>query len=72
MTAKNILKRVKENNKKNEEKEQKKKENKEKKLKEGKMFIRCKDKCLREKLNGNCVAIGLKQCSSCKSILKSQ
>ena len=45
MTAKNILKRVKENNKKNEEKEQKKKENEEKQLKEGEMFIRCKDKC---------------------------
>ena len=72
MTAKNILKRVKENNKKNEEKELKKKENKEKKLKEGEMFIRCKDKCVCEKPNGKCVTIGLKQCSSCKSVLKSQ
>ena len=29
-------------------------------------------KCLCEKPNEKCVAIGLKQCSSCKSILKSQ
>jgi len=72
MTAKNILNVVRENNKKNEEKEQKKKENKGKKQRECEMFLLCKDKCKCEKPNGKCAALALKQCSVCKSVLRSQ
>ena len=72
MTAKNILKVVKENNKKKEENEQKKKENKERKAKEGEMFLLCKDKCQCSRPDGKCAAIGLKQCTVCQSVLKSQ
>ena len=72
MTAKNVLSIVKENNRKNNEKEKKKKENKEKRLKESEVFLLCKDKCQCEKPNGKCEALGLKQCSICNSVLKSQ
>lgn len=72
MTSKNILNVVKEHNKKNEEKEKKKKETKKKKQKETEMFLLCKNECKCEKPNGKCVAISLKQCIICNSVLKSQ
>ena len=72
MTAKGILNVVKEHNKKNEEKEKKKKESKERKQKATEMFLLCKEDCKCEKINGKCVAISLKQCTSCHSVLKSQ
>ena len=71
MTSKNILKVVKERNKIKEEKE-KKEESKEKKQKEMEIFLLCKTECKCERPNGKCVAISLKQCAICNSILKSQ
>ena len=72
MTAKDILSAVKENNKKNEENEKKKKDTKEMKQKESEMFILCKNQCKCEQPDGKCAAIGLKQCTVCHSVLKSQ
>lgn len=72
MTSKNILKVVKERNKIKGEKEKKKEESKEKKQKEMVIFLLCKTECKCERPNGKCVAISLKQCAICNSILKSQ
>jgi len=72
MTSKDILNVVKEHNKKNKEKGKKKKETKQKKQKDTEMLLLCKNECKCEKPNEKCVAISLKQCTICNTVLKSQ
>lgn len=72
MTAKEVLVLVKEQRKEREEQEKRKQEARDKRKLQEAAFTKCKKKCVCGKPDGSCEALGLKQCTSCGSVLKSQ
>ena len=70
MEGRNVLVKVLlvQDEKEKEEKKRKRGDEKEQRLD---AFFRCKDRCVCIKQSGKCDAFGLRYCSECKSVLKS-
>ena len=71
MEVKNVLEKVLLVQDKKKEKEEKKKKRGDKKEQRLEAFCRCKDSCVCIKQSGKCHVFGLRYCSQCKSVLKS-
>ena len=69
MTGKNILATVKELKEKADKKDKKKQETKDKKEKDLENFLRCREACVCG--TTPCCATNLKQCPSCRNVMKS-
>ena len=72
LTAKDVVTLVQKQKEEQKIKEERKKLSQEIKENQRNQFIKCKEKCVCGKKEGKCDASGLKECSSCHTILKGQ